>query len=383
MKSPRYKPGNTNRTSKFALARLVESAEKVEAAQFLRSLTPYESVGHLWTKEPERFRLNPLHHTPGALHLGSGTDVVQLVNVDERNGSMGLDMRKQRLGFIGIGLMGEAMTRRLLDTGYEVTVWNLEPERLDTVVPYGARPAASPAAVTVASDVVLMCVLHTAAVESCVFGPRGIALEATPDRLLIDLSTADPAATRDMAQRLKQGTGMSWVDAPVSGGPPAARDGTMTVMAGGSPEDIDKVRPLMEDMAGNFTHMGPSGAGQTTKMINQAIVGTGYVLMAEALALAERAGIDAARLPQALAGGHADSNLLRKLYPQMQARDFAPPRSYARQLLKDMKAVKEFAHELGLDLGVVEAAAEQYADFVARGNEMSDSASVIRLYEAS
>ena len=355
----------------------------MEAAQFLRSLTPYESVCHLWTKEAERFRLNPSHHTPEALHLGSGTDVVQLVNVAERNGSMGLDMRKQRLGFIGIGLMGEAMTRRLLDTGYEVTVWNLEPERLDTVVPYGARPAASPAAVTVASDVVLMCVLHTAAVESCVFGPRGIALEATPDRLLIDLSTADPAATRDMAQRLKQGTGMSWVDAPVSGGPPAARDGTMTVMAGGSPEDIDKVRPLMEDMAGNFTHMGPSGAGQTTKMINQAIVGTGYVLRAEALALAERAGIDAARLPQALAGGHADSNLLRKLYPQMQARDFAPPRSYARQLLKDMKAVKEFAHELGLDLGVVEAAAEQYADFVARGNEMSDSASVIRLYEAS
>jgi len=294
-----------------------------------------------------------------------------------------LNMRKQRLGFIGIGLMGEAMTRRLLDMGYEVTVWNLEPERLDTVVPHGARPAESPAAVTAASEVVLMCVLHTAAVENCVFGPHGIAREAKPEKLLIDLSTADPAATRDMAQRLKQDTGMSWVDAPVSGGPPAAREGTMTVMAGGSPEDIERIRPLMADMAGNFTHMGPSGAGQTTKIINQAIVGTGYVLMAEALVLAERAGIDAARLPQALAGGHADSNLLRKLYPQMLARDFDPPRSYARQLLKDMKAVRAFAHELGLDLGLVEKATEQYADFVARGNEMNDSASVIRLYEAS
>jgi 3-hydroxyisobutyrate dehydrogenase len=288
---------------------------------------------------------------------------------------------RPKLGFIGIGLMGEAMTRRLLDRGYEVTVWNLEPERLDTVVPHGARAAASPAALTAASDIVLMCVLHTAAVEACAFGPGGIATSARSDQILIDLSTADPAATREFAARLKRDTGMGWVDAPVSGGPPAARDGTMTVMAGGEPDDIARVRPLMADMAANFTHMGPSGAGQTTKMINQAIVGTGYVVMAEALVLAERAGIDAALLPQCLAGGHADSNLLRKLYPQMQARDFEPPRSYARQLLKDMKAVKEFAHGLDLTLPVVESAAERYARYVEQGNEMADSASVVRLYD--
>lgn len=290
-------------------------------------------------------------------------------------------MACKRLGFIGIGLMGEAMTRRLLDKGYAVTVWNLEPERLETVVPYGARAASSPAVVARASDIVLMCVLHTAAVENCVFGPDGVSQEAESSKLLVDLSTIDPAATQEMAARLKQQTGMSWVDAPISGGPLAARDGTMTVMAGGLPEDIERIRPLMNDMAGNFTHMGPSGAGQTTKIINQAIVGAGYVLMAEALILAERAGIDAGRLPQALAGGFADSNLLRKLYPQMQARDFDPPRSYARQLLKDMKAVKSFAHEFGLNLALVEKAAEQYSSFVADGNEMSDSASVVQLYE--
>jgi 3-hydroxyisobutyrate dehydrogenase len=288
---------------------------------------------------------------------------------------------RPKLGFIGIGLMGEAMTRRLLDRGYEVTVWNLEPERLDTVVPHGARAAPSPAALTAASDIVLMCVLHTAAVEACAFGPDGIATSARSDQILVDLSTADPAATREFAARLKRDTGMGWVDAPVSGGPPAARNGTMTVMAGGEPDDIARVRPLMADMAANFTHMGPSGAGQTTKMINQAIVGTGYVVMAEALVLAERAGIDAALLPQCLAGGHADSNLLRKLYPQMQARDFEPPRSYARQLLKDMKAVKEFAHGLDLTLPVVESAAERYARYVEQGNEMADSASVVRLYD--
>jgi 3-hydroxyisobutyrate dehydrogenase len=288
---------------------------------------------------------------------------------------------RPQLGFVGIGLMGEAMTRRLLDRGYAVTVWNLEPERLDTVVQHGARPAASPAAVAEASEIVLICVLHTAAVESCAFGSKGIAKVATPDKLLVDLSTADPAATRDMARRLKAETGMGWVDAPVSGGPPAARDGTMTVMAGGAAEDVARIRPLMADMAANFTHMGPSGAGQTAKMINQAIVGTGYVLMAEALVLAERAGIDAALLPECLAGGLADSNLLRKLYPQMQRRDFDPPRSYARQLLKDLKAVKAFAHDLGLDLPVVEAAVERYAAYVEQGNEMADSASVVRLYD--
>jgi 3-hydroxyisobutyrate dehydrogenase len=292
-----------------------------------------------------------------------------------------MPVHAKRLGFVGIGLMGEAMTRRLLDRGHAVTVWNLEPERLATVVPFGAVAAKTPAAVAEASDIVLLCVLHTAAVEACVFGPNGIAAAARPGKLLIDLSTADPNATRDMAARLRRETGMGWVDAPVSGGPGGARDGTMTVMAGGEAGDIEAIRPLMRDMAGNFTHMGPSGAGQTTKMINQAIVGTGFVLMAEALALAEAAGIEAARLPASLAGGFADSSLLRKLYPQMLARDFDPPRAYARQLLKDMKAVNGFAHDLGLSLPVVEAAAERYRTFVDQGNEMADSAAIMRLYD--
>jgi 3-hydroxyisobutyrate dehydrogenase len=127
--------------------------------------------------------------------------------------------------------------------------------------------------------------------------------------------------------------------------------------------------------------MGPVGAGQTTKLVNQLIVGTGYVLMAEALTLAEAAGIDAARLPECLAGGFADSALLRKLYPQMAARDFEPPAGYARQLLKDMKAVKQFAHDLRLALPLVERAAERYGEYIEKGNEMRDSASIVRLYD--
>jgi 3-hydroxyisobutyrate dehydrogenase len=287
---------------------------------------------------------------------------------------------KPKLGFIGIGLMGEAMTLRLLDKGYSVTVWNLEPERLSTVVPFGAVAAGSPAEVTAVADVVLMCVLNTEAVASCVFGANGIATKARAGQRLLDLSTADPAATRELAARLKRDTDMHWVDAPLSGGPPAARNGTMTVMAGGDAEDIEAIRPLMQNMAGNFTHMGPVGAGQTAKIINQTIVGAGFVVMAEALALAETAGIDAARLPACLSGGLADSPLLQRIYPQMLARNFEPPTSYARQLLKDLKAVKDFAHGLGLELPVLAAATERYATHCQHGGAMRDSAAIIDLY---
>jgi 3-hydroxyisobutyrate dehydrogenase len=198
---------------------------------------------------------------------------------------------------------------------------------------------------------------------------------------VIDFSTADPEGTRAVAAKLRTFTGTGWVDAPVSGGPQLARTGGMTVMAGGSESDFAMAQPLLAEMAGNVTLMGPVGAGQTTKIINQAIVGTGYVVMAEALMLAEAAGIDAARLPQCLAGGHADSSLLQRLYPQMQKRAFDPPSSYARQLLKDLKAVKAFSRDLGLDLKVIEQGVQRYTDYVALGHEMTDSAAVVKLYE--
>ncbi|PTM41328.1 NAD(P)-dependent oxidoreductase [Bosea sp. 124] len=288
---------------------------------------------------------------------------------------------RPRIGFIGIGIMGEAMVRRLLDLGFPVTVWNLEPERLGTVVPHGAVAAASPAAVAAASDIVMLCVLHMAAVERCILADDGVAAAGAGPALVIDFSTADPEGTREVAAKLKALTGAGWVDAPVSGGPQLARTGGMTVMAGGLQADFDAAQPILAQMSGNLTLMGPVGAGQTTKIINQAIVGTGYVVMAEALMLAEAAGIDAARLPQCLAGGHADSSLLQRLYPQMQQRAFDPPSSYARQLLKDLKAVSAFAQGLGLDLRVIEQGVQRYKDYVALGHEMSDSAAVVRLYE--
>jgi len=289
--------------------------------------------------------------------------------------------RQPQVGFIGLGLMGTAMALRLLEKGWAVNVWNLEAERIEPVVAAGAVAKDSPAAVTQASDVVLMCVSHTGAVEQCAFGKNGVAKAAASGKILIDHSTIDPAKSREFATRLRSTTGMRWIDAPVSGGPLAARQGTLTIMAGGEVADITAVTAVMADLSANFTHIGATGAGQMAKLINQAIVGTTYVMMAEALTLAEASGIDAAMLPQCLAGGNADSSLLQQLYPRMQARSFEPPLAYTRQLLKDMKAVQSKIREFGLELPVIERAVEQHRAYVAQGHEMADPASIVRLYD--
>jgi 3-hydroxyisobutyrate dehydrogenase len=296
---------------------------------------------------------------------------------------MNSESPRPRLGFIGIGLMGSPMVLRLLEQAWQVTVWNREPARLEAVIAAGATASASPRAVAEASDVTLLCVLNTEAVFDCIFGPNGVCEATQGARLVIDHSTIDPAATRDFAARLKARTGAGWIDAPVSGGPSAARTGTLTIMAGADPAEWETGQPVLADLGRNVTRMGGIGAGQITKMINQAIVGSGFVLMAEALRFAEQAGIDAAAIPACLAGGFADSALLQRVYPQMQQRAFDPPQSFARQLLKDMVAVTASAETLGLSLPMVRTARERYASHVARGHGMADSAAIIRLYEAN
>lgn len=287
-------------------------------------------------------------------------------------------MSKPRIGFVGIGIMGAPMVRRLMAQGWQVSVWNVEPERYAEVS--GATVLDSPAAVRAASDIVIFCVLHGEAVEQCCFGPHGLARAGGGATLLIDTSTINPDTTLELAQRLKTETGMGWVDAPISGGPVAAGDGALTIMMGGADDDVNRATAVLNDLATNLTHIGSLSAGQTAKIINQAIVGIGYVMMGETLALAEAAGIDAKRLPAALAGGMADSTVLRRIYPQQEARDYLPPRSYARQLDKDLKNVAKFVKAHDLDLPLLAKAVERYHAFAA-DNEMVDGAAVARLYE--
>ena len=249
---------------------------------------------------------------------------------------------KASLGYIGVGLMGLPMAKRLLSLSYAVRAYDIAPERVAAAREAGAQGASSPADAVRGSDLVLVNLPTTEAVEAAVFGENGVAAALRPPQILIDFSTIKIDKCKAFGRRLRELTGAGWIDAPVSGGPPASGSGTLTVMAGGEATDIERTRPLFADVAGHFTHMGPSGAGMAAKMLNQLIVGCGHAVMAEAVVLAEAAGIDASRLPECLAGGLADSPLLQRLYPRMVARDFAP-QGYVRQLLQDLEMVNEFA----------------------------------------
>lgn len=287
---------------------------------------------------------------------------------------------KLKIGYVGVGLMGGPMTKRLLSLGYHVRAFDIAENRLAEVASAGASRASSPADVVAGADLVLLNLPTTDAVESAVFGKDGVASALKPPQLVVDFSTIKVEKGKAFAQKLRDKTGCGWVDAPVSGGPPASGTGTLTVMAGGAEQDIERVRPLMADIAGQFTHMGPAGAGLVAKMLNQLIVGAGHAVMAEAVVLCEAAGIDAAKLPQCLAGGHADGTLLQKLYPRMVKRDFAP-QGYARQLLKDLEMVNEFAAGLKAPTPMMGEALSLYRMLIHRGHSELDTSAVLKLYD--
>jgi 3-hydroxyisobutyrate dehydrogenase len=249
----------------------------------------------------------------------------------------------ERLGYLGLGLMGFPMTRRLLNAGYEVAVWNRSAGKAAALVEAGAQPAASPREMATTATIVFMCVTDAAAVEKVVFGPDGLAASPGDGKLVVDFSSIHPDKARAIAARLKAANGMGWVDAPVSGGTKGAEEGTLAVMAGGDAADIERVRPYVLAMARRLTHMGPTGAGQTTKLCNQVIVGCAMAVLAEATRLATNAGIDAGRLPEALAGGFADSIPLQLFVPRMVRGIHSPPLGHIATMLKDLDTAADVA----------------------------------------
>ncbi len=251
-------------------------------------------------------------------------------------------MPEMRLGFCGLGLMGLPMAQRLLAAGYPLTVWNRSPHKADPVVAEGAARAGTPAELAAASDVVMACLTNADAVEEVLFGEDGIA-SVTGPTTYVDFSSMDPHLTRAFAERLAAANGMAFVDAPVSGGTPAAKAGTLTIMAGGAEADIARVAPLMEPLAQRFTHMGPVGSGQMTKLVNQIIAGSTMAVVAEAVAFARHHGVDAGRLTEALAGGFADSKPFQLLAPRMAAEAFADPLGTVAMMLKDLDTVVSVA----------------------------------------
>ena len=289
-------------------------------------------------------------------------------------------MDRFSIGYVGVGLMGLPMVKRLVSLGYPVIAYDVVPSRVDAACVAGAHAAGSPKEAAHDVDLVLLNLPTSDAVEQAVFGNEGVAASLRPPQLVIDFSTVEVASGKTFAARLHAATGCRWIDAPVSGGPPASGSGTLTVMAGGEAADIAQIAPLMADLAARFTHMGPTGSGLAAKMINQLIVGCGHAVMAEALVLAEAAGIDAARIPECLAGGHADGALLQKLYPRMLRRDFSP-QGYARQLLKDLEMVNAFAGGLKAPLPMTGEALSLYRMLIHLGYAELDTGAVFRLYE--
>lgn len=284
-----------------------------------------------------------------------------------------------RLGYIGLGLMGGPMAQRLTEAGFPLAVWNRSADKLAPLTEAGATKAASPRAVAEQSDIVFTCLTDTDAVEAVVFGPDGIAEAASSDKVLVDFSSMRPDKAKEFAARLRTETGMGWIDAPVSGGVPGATNGTLTVMAGGSAEDFARVEPVVAHLSGRFTLMGENGAGQSTKLINQMIVGAGLALMAECCQFAEDAGIDPAKLPQALAGGRADSPILQQFLPRMAARD-RDVQGRVAIMVKDLNTVMDSARQLGTSLPLTGLAAEIHKLLVKQGLGDADNAATIDLY---
>ena len=259
-------------------------------------------------------------------------------------GAGGSDQRRmEKLGYLGLGMMGVPMAKRLLDAGYELAVWNRSTSKAKALVEAGAKLAADPRGVTESASIIFMCVTDAVAVEDVIFGTNGLARVSGSGKLVVDFSSIHPAAARDIATRLKTANGMGWIDAPVSGGTKGAEEGTLAVMAGGDAADIERVRPYVLAMARRLTHMGPIGAGQTTKLCNQVIVGCAMAVLAEATRLASNAGIDAGKLPEALAGGFADSIPLQLFVPRMVHGIHSPPLGHIATMLKDLDTVADVA----------------------------------------
>jgi 3-hydroxyisobutyrate dehydrogenase len=286
-------------------------------------------------------------------------------------------MTDRSIAFLGLGTMGAAMAANLARAGFEVTVWNRTRGRAPELDELGVRRAATPSEASSAADVAVVCVSDTPDVESVLFGPDGAADGLRSGSLVIDCSTISPSATRDFSERLG-GAGVSLVDAPVSGGSEGAQKATLTIFCGGDESAVERARPILEALGKTITHVGPSGAGQAVKAVNQVILAGTYVGVAEGLVLAMKAGLDGDQVVAALGGGAAQSWVLANRSGRMLANDY--PLGFKVALhRKDLGIALDLARELGAELPVAEMTAEMETDLIGRGRAEDDMSAVARV----
>ncbi len=283
------------------------------------------------------------------------------------------------LGFIGIGAMGQPMALNLLKAGYALTVYARRAQAAANLVKAGAQLAASPAEVAHASAVIITMVTTAADCEEVTLGAQGIIEGAAAGAVVIDMATISPLAARRIAAAL-EARGIEHIDAPVSGGPMGARDGTLSIMAGGKPEVFERVKPLFACMGKTILHMGEHGAGQVTKACNQLSLTVTLQGVAEAMNLAARCGVEPARVREAMLGGFAASRVLELFGLRMVERNFDNGVD-ARFYHKDLNIVLGLTHELGLPSPAAAVTLQQINALVGSGGAYSDFSRMIEVLE--
>jgi len=288
--------------------------------------------------------------------------------------------QKPRLGYIGTGLMGAPMTARLLDAGYDVTIWNRSADKMAPLIDKGAVAAANPKAVAEVADITMMCLTAAPAVRAVTFGEDGLIKAADATKILVDFSSMRPDLTREWAAELREKSGMGWIDAPVSGGVPGAVAGTLAIMAGGEEQDFARAAPVVAHLASRFTLMGPNGAGQTTKLANQIVSACTMMVVAECLSFAEKAGVDAGRIPEALAGGFADSIPMQLFGPRFVAETYEPKLGAIETLIKDLDTIWDVARAANAPIPMTAQCLELMRILSNKGLDDQDITVLTRLY---
>ena len=290
-------------------------------------------------------------------------------------------MNNLSLGFVGVGLMGFSLIRRLSYLDYKIEAYDKNLEKLEPLKKISnVRLNQNASEISRNNNIVILCVDKTESVKEVVFGKDGLVNNANDNTVILDLSTTLANETINFADQLNKKTGASWIDAPVSGGPDKALEGNLAIMVGGNEKVVEYIKPILEEISSRFTYFGVSGSGQIVKMINQIIVLNNYAILAEAASFAQAWDIDANKIPEALSDGHAGSNLLNDIFPRIINRDFTP-KGYAAQILKDLQMVSRLANSKSTPTPMSSLTKQLFTILVNSSQEKLDGTSIVKLFD--
>jgi len=292
---------------------------------------------------------------------------------------MTVNSSKPRIGFIGLGIMGQSMAAHLLAAGHPMTIYNRSADKAAALTAKGAHLCESPAQVAQQSDIIITMVGYPSDVEQVWRGPQGLMANAR-DALLIDMTTSSPALAKSLANECEK-LGLQALDAPVSGGDVGAREAKLSIMVGGERSAFERALPILQLMGTNIVHMGPAGAGQHTKMSNQIIIASTIMGVCEGLAYAKGAGLDAAALLQCIGSGAAGGFQLNVMGARIAKGDFAPG-FFIEHFLKDLGIALAEAEQLGLDLPGAALARKLYLEMADSGLGRAGTQALFQLYSA-